>query len=285
MKTLVRPGRLGDVVLLGAVTAALGRCRVATEPRYHEVASALRGVVEVVDVGAARGPDCIDLQGGFTGRRRLPFARRIHKRSVKRRLWRRLGAPTVLKRPSVTALYGEAVGVVPVGPPWIDVPRRVRDTLVLVPGAAWEPKRPSFALLRAAAELHDGPIVVAGGPGEERLCEALARQVNGDVLCESGFAACIDLFARATLTVAGDTGLLHLAGAVGSPVVAWFGPTHPDDGFFVYPGSVVQRSLPCRPCGLHRVASCHRGDHACRVLEPDVVTRVLRAGLEGTWAG
>jgi hypothetical protein len=266
--TLYRPGRLGDVVLLGAVTSALGRCRVATSPRYHEVARRLRGVVDVVAHDAIpAGVEVVDLQGGLRGRRRFPWARRIRKRSVRRRLWRRLGAPPLLRRPDVPSLYGEALGVVPVGPPWIDRPPVERDTLVLVPGAAWGPKRPSLDWLASCAEGADR-IVVLGGPGEEALVAELAGRTGGEGLVENGFAQTLAVLARAHHTVGGDTGLLHLAGALGCRLTVWFGPTHPDDGFFVYPGRVVQRPLACRPCALHRIERCWRGDHACRDVEP-----------------
>ena len=279
MNTLLRSGRLGDVVLLGSITGSLGPCRVATEARYHEVAARLRGVVEVVEPSEARGPGVIDLQGSLRTRFRHPGVARIRKRSLRRRIRLHTGW---LGRPTVPELYAEAAGTTVASLPWIDLPARARDTLVLVPGAAWEPKRPDPQALLAGGRAWPGRIVVLGGPGEEVLVARLAERLAAEPVVERGFLRTIDELARAALTIAGDTGLMHLAGACGSPVLALFGPTHPDDGFFVYPGEVLQRDLPCRPCSLHRVEHCRHGDHACRLgLAGRVAERVTRAYGEG----
>ena len=61
------------------------------------------------------------------------------------------------------------------------------------------------------------------------------------------------LLARCRVLVTGDSGPMHLATAVGTPVVALFGPTTREWGF--YPCGprdlVLERALPCRPCSLH----------------------------------
>lgn len=62
----------------------------------------------------------------------------------------------------------------------------------------------------------------------------------------------------------GDSGPMHLASAVNTPVVALFGPTTAEWGF--YPEGekdlVLQRHLPCRPCSLHGRKPCQK-DGAC----------------------
>lgn len=72
------------------------------------------------------------------------------------------------------------------------------------------------------------------------------------------------LLARADVLVTGDSGPMHLAGGVGTPVAALFGPTGPHWGF--YPQGprdiVLERPLACRPCSLHGKAGCKNG-HAC----------------------
>lgn len=260
MKTLLRPGRLGDVVLLGSVTSALGACRVATEARYHPVATRLDGVVAVIEPHDVERKGLVDLQGSVSTRLRFPGVPRIRKHSVRRRLGLGRGG---FVRPTVPELYARAAGVDPAPLPWIRLPEAPRDTLVLVPGAAWGPKRPAADILVAAHGSWNGRTVVLGGPGEERLCADLAGRLGVEAVVESGFDRTFEVLSRAALTVAGDTGLLHLAGASGSPVVAFFGPTHPADGFMVYPGIVVQKALACRPCALHRVEVCALGHRSC----------------------
>jgi len=58
------------------------------------------------------------------------------------------------------------------------------------------------------------------------------------------------LLARARVVVSGDTGVMHMATGVGTPVVALFGPTVAQFGFFPYraPAAVLERALDCRPC-------------------------------------
>ena len=276
---LRRRGALGDVVLLGSVTGVLARAgahvTVATAARYRSVAERLEGVAATCDWSETPSGRVVDLDGGLRGRRR-PADARIRKRSMRRRL--RLWLPRVPPRPSVPELYAEAVDCAPQPAPWIQTPEaKRRDTLVLVPGAAWAPKQWSPERLAAVGARWRGPVVVLGGPGEADLVQRVAASAPHAKACvEDGFDATIRWLARAAVTVSGDSGLMHLAGACGSPVVALFGPTHPDDGFFVYEGEVLQRTLPCRPCALHRVERCRHTHHGCMDHSVDQVWEAVK---------
>ena len=73
----------------------------------------------------------------------------------------------------------------------------------------------------------------------------------------------IELTRRSSLTIAGDTGPLHLACTLGRPVVAIFGPTDPVwAGPYRRDGAVVRTELPCSPCYLRQLSRCPNG-HAC----------------------
>jgi len=248
---LYRKSSLGDVVLLGAVTGALPGCTVITAPPYVELARRLKGVGAVEPWSDP--VDGVDLQT----RRCWGPRRRNH--TLRRKLWQMgLAAP----RASVPELYARACGVNPQPLPWIEVPPRTRDTLAVVPGASRPTKQWSVREFQTLVRAWSGPVVVLGGPEEEALCAEVAGD-HAQVLCEKGFDRTIDALAGVRVAVGGDTGLMHLAGACGSRLVALFGPTHPDDGFFVYPGRVVQRSLRCRPCSLHGAPSCPLGEQTC----------------------
>jgi heptosyltransferase-2 len=275
VKILLRRGALGDVVLLGSVTARIGACTVVTDPRWMPLAARLRGVVGVSPWPVVPDGEVIDLQGSLASRRLAPRAARIDKRSVRRRLrmvFRGLGP-----RPPVPGLYGEACGVLPAPPPWLDLPAVPREALALIPGAAFAAKRWSPARFAAVGRAWPGPVVVLGGPGEDALVGEVAAGVPGAEICvEQGFDQTLAHLARTRIAVAGDTGGMHLAGAAGCAVVALFGPTHPADGFFVYPGEVVSRDLWCRPCTLHRRQTCPLGHHRCMDLGADAVIAAVR---------
>ncbi|MDR2727214.1 MAG: glycosyltransferase family 9 protein [Deltaproteobacteria bacterium] len=84
------------------------------------------------------------------------------------------------------------------------------------------------------------------------------------------------LLAACTLLVTGDSGPMHLAAAVGTPVVALFGSTTREWGFYpADPGAVIlERDMRCRPCGLHGAKGCDQ-DYAC--LSGIGADEVLRA--------
>ena len=152
--------------------------------------------------------------------------------------------------------------------------------MVLAPGAAWATKRWAASHFRELAASWDGPVSVLGGPGEEALCAEVAG-TSAEIVVERGFDRTIELLGRARVVVSGDTGLMHLGGACGARVVAVFGSTHPDDGFFCSPGEVVQRDLACRPCTLHGRQACPLGHLQCMDIG---VTRVLEA-VRRVWDG
>ncbi|MEZ4321045.1 MAG: glycosyltransferase family 9 protein [Myxococcota bacterium] len=280
LPVLIRPGRLGDVVLLGAVTGSLP-CVVATEDRYAPLAARLKGVERVIPLASVRDEPglLVDLQGSLRTRWlcRGRAHRTIHKRGLRRRLWLRTGWPDP-PRPDVPHVYAEAAGV-PVAPlPWIEVPDRPRTALGIAPGAAFAPKRWRPDHFSALGRQWDGPVTVFGGPGEEGLVRFVSAGIPGSRrVIEAGFTETIDALASVAVMVAGDTGLMHLAGATGARVVALFGPTHPSDGFFVYPGTALGRTLPCRPCALHRVDRCRVGHHGCMAHPVDDVLAAVRA--------
>jgi heptosyltransferase-1 len=105
-----------------------------------------------------------------------------------------------------------------------------RPFVVLHPGAGrpektWGEER--FARLASALRSRFGlQAVVSWGPGDEEHSECLASLVP-DCLRPPmlDFAGLARLLSQATLVVAGDTGPLHLADALGTPTLALYGPT------------------------------------------------------------
>jgi len=150
----------------------------------------------------------------------------------------------------------------------------------LAPGAAHATKRWPIAHWQALAERLRAAgyrLVVLGGPedrGAARQLGPLAESAAGEfTLQETG--ACL---ARAKVLVSGDTGVMHMATGVGTPVVALFGPTVQAFGFFPYRAraTVLEQNLSCRPCSTMGTARCPLGHHRCLVdLLPDQVAAAV----------
>ena len=146
----------------------------------------------------------------------------------------------------------------------------------LAPGAAHATKRWPIAHWQALAgrlRAAGYRIVVLGGPddrGAARQLAGLGDSAAGEfTLQETG--ACL---ARAKVLISGDSGVMHMATGVGTPVVALFGPTVEAFGFFPYRGraTVLEQDLSCRPCSAAGTARCPLGHHRCLVeLAPDAV--------------
>jgi heptosyltransferase I len=109
----------------------------------------------------------------------------------------------------------------------------IREYFVLSPGGGWISKcwpaeRYGELALRLHAE-HGMKSVINFGPGEEALAERVVAAA-GDAKpfrCSSEFGELMAVLQGAKAVVAGDTGPLHLADALGTKVVAIFGPTDP----------------------------------------------------------
>jgi len=151
--------------------------------------------------------------------------------------------------------------------------------VALAPGAAHATKRwPLTHWDQLAAVLaHRGiPTVAVGGPDDP--CPAAARMDARGI----GLGPTAAVLRRAALAVANDSGLMHLATAVGTSVVALFGPTVPDLGYGPHRSDavVLARALPCRPCSVYGGAHCPLRHHRCMIdLMPETVAATVEARL------
>jgi heptosyltransferase II len=149
------------------------------------------------------------------------------------------------------------------------------EYVALAPGSIWGAKRwPYYPELAARLS---GPVVAIGGPSDAGLCGAVAAAAPERVRSAAGQVGprtSAALIARAAALVTNDAAPLHLAGAVGTPVVAIFGPSAPSFGFApLGPLDVVleQPELLCRPCSPQGPAACPLEHHRC-MLELGVGT-------------
>lgn len=94
-------------------------------------------------------------------------------------------------------------------------------------GKAW-PAAQWAAVIDALAD--DGTVIVIGTEAERaqtRHLTSLTQRIPVDLVGETKLADLIALLHRCALHIAADTGTLHLAAALGRPVIGIYGPTHP----------------------------------------------------------
>jgi lipopolysaccharide heptosyltransferase I len=140
----------------------------------------------------------------------------------------------------------------------------LRDFAILNPAGGWESKLwPPERYGAVAKGLREQGLrsVVTWGPGEEALAERVVASSDGAAVRSfpTTLLDYVELARRARLVIAADTGPLHLACAVGTPVVALFGPTDPArNGPFDPADEVIRRTPPCAPC-YRRGCTRHTG--------------------------
>ena len=105
--------------------------------------------------------------------------------------------------------------------------------VLISPGAGWGAKRwpiDRYAAVARQLQREGYAIIINAGPGEESIANELTfllSGVSGITLLQPTLTELIAITRRASLIIAGDTGPLHLACALGKPVVGVFGPTDP----------------------------------------------------------
>jgi len=152
-----------------------------------------------------------------------------------------------------------------------------RRLVLLNPGAAWESKRwpaKHFAQLGDGLRKRYGVEVgLIGAPGDLPLAEEIRSQMVSAPLMPVGrttLRQLAALFQEGTLLITNDSGPMHLAVAMSTPVLALFGPTSPRrTGPYGKIHSTLQRTdLSCVPCFKKR---CPEAGDCLRTIEADEV--------------
>lgn len=126
----------------------------------------------------------------------------------------------------------------------------------------------SFARLAdEIVNLGDMPVFI-GDRIDVKIVEKIREIMTGESISLAGeidLSVTIGVISHLNGLVTNDSGPMHIAGALGIPFVAVFGPTHPDLGFCpgYDSGTIIHSGAECSPCSLHGSIPCRRKHRYC----------------------
>jgi lipopolysaccharide heptosyltransferase I len=226
----------GIVVLRDRTAAAWLEARRAMKGRGYDVAMDFQGLLKSAALGRLSGARrVIGFDRGslreaaaaplYTDRVAPSAAEGRHVIDKNLRLAAALGAPTDLREFPLQERASTALAL---------IREQVSGPFALVnPGAAWPNKRWPSASFGSVAqwlgERHAIRSIVLWGPGEEDLARDVVAASSGaaTIAPSTDVSDLVAISRHARLFLSGDTGPLHIAAAVGAPVVGLFGPTDP----------------------------------------------------------
>ncbi len=122
------------------------------------------------------------------------------------------------------------------------------------------------------------PCVLTGGPEDQKAGKGIQEKGAVTILNLTGKTAIhelVEVLAHAEIIVTCDTGPMHLASALGSRVIALFGPSNPERTG-PYKGIVIQKNMECSPC---KKKICDQ-PRCMESITPEDVMIHLRVGLK-----
>ncbi len=160
--------------------------------------------------------------------------------------------------------------------------------IALAPGAKWKTKQwPLDKYSELAREFIDAGygIIITGGASEVPLGSLISRTVPSvlDVTGKLSILETAAMLSYCRLLVTNDSAPLHLAEAVGTPVVALYGPTVREFGYYPrLPLSIaIEKPLACRPCSRNGSRPCPLGTVEClESINPGEVIEAVASILQ-----
>lgn len=143
----------------------------------------------------------------------------------------------------------------------------------------WPPSRFADVANRLQSEM-DADVILFGTAAEAAASTAISAEMSRPPIDLTGKTAIADLsslLSQCHLFIGNDSGAMHVAAAVGLPIVAVFGPTDPCGTAPVTPRCIIVQQKPyCSPCFLRRCPT----DHRCMsAITADMVEAAARPWL------
>lgn len=288
---IIRLSSLGDVILTEPLCRALrakypdAQIDFLVKKEFAEVVSLFGSITNVIpydeNMPGSEYDVVLDLHNVLRSKRiRSKFGKKvlvINKRTFKRWLLVTFKVNLLKDMPDIIGRYFETVTELGVidddNAPRIELHRIVKQKrAALCPGAKhwnkrWLPER--FA--EVAHELvHRGyKVEIHGTASESPIAEDVILHAGLPITNHCGKYSLTELahhLAECELAITNDSGLMHLASAVGTRTISIFGPTVREFGF--YPRSkdaviIENLELSCRPCTTIGSDSCPKGHFEC----------------------
>jgi lipopolysaccharide heptosyltransferase II len=149
--------------------------------------------------------------------------------------------------------------------------------VALAPGTVWETKqwrREGFAAVARHFLQKDLAVTLIGSARERALCDEVAALAPGaiNLAGETTLPELAALIRRSAIAVTNDSGPMHLAVALGRPVVSIFGPTYPVwAGPYRRADVALRADIPCSPCYLRQLSRCMYGHDCMREVTAEAV--------------
>ena len=156
---------------------------------------------------------------------------------------------------------------------------------VICPGASYKNKQwliTGFTEVTGFLLDQNYQVVLLGGKNDFDTCQEINELGKFNCLNLAGKMSLLEsaaLLKHSKITITNDSGMMHMAQSQNSPIVAIFGPTTKELGYFPMPenSEVVEIDVPCRPCTHKGLNHCPKGHFQCmKNINSEMVVQKIR---------
>lgn len=298
---VIRFSSIGDVLLTAPALASLreaihGPCEVhyLTKSSMRPVVEGMGALVDAIHTIETATAEVLDDLRAVGFDYVIDLHNNVRSRSVKRSLnlisftvdkqniakwllvrgWRKDPIPHIVDR-YIESFAGAFGAVVPDAWPVLfehaAAPNDLPDTYhALAVGATHNGKQLTASLMLAIAERCPAPLVLIGGPEDVERAESLVHPNVVSFVGRTSIAESAAILRGAQRVYAGDTGMMHLAAALGVPVTSFWGCTRPSLG--MAPWKAVNGSQIASPEAKLGTRPCSKLGNRCRHTPTCMVT-------------